>query len=30
MDTLGEVVDFIREYLEVTREQYNAWNEEVV
>ena len=30
MDTLGEVVDFIRDYLEVTREQYTAWNEEVV
>ncbi len=30
MDTLGEVVDFIRDYLEVTRQQYNAWNEEVV
>ena len=30
LDTLGEVVDFIRDYLEVTREQYTAWNEEVV
>ena len=30
MDTLGEVVDFIRDYLEITKEQYNAWNEEVV
>lgn len=30
MDTLGEVVDFIRDYLEVTREQYTAWEEEVV
>lgn len=30
MDTLGEVVDFIRDYLEVTRQQYNAWAEEVV
>ena len=30
MDTLGEVVDFIRDYLEVTRQQYNAGAEEVV
>lgn len=30
MDTLGEVVDFIRDYLEITKEQYTAWNEEVV
>lgn len=30
LDTLGEVVDFIRDYLEVTRQQYTAWSEEVV
>ncbi len=30
MDTLSEVVDFISDYREVTKEEYNAWREEVV
>lgn len=29
IDNLGEVVDFIRDYLELTRQQYNAWAEEM-